>query len=67
MNYYSNRESAECGKVQEAVPAIVAATVRVYNEIRAELLPTPSRSHYTFNLRDVARVVQARSSHCRLS
>ena len=53
--------------MQEAVPAIVASTVRVYNEIRAELLPTPSRSHYTFNLRDVARVVQARSSHCRLS
>ena len=37
---------------------VVAATVELYNAIRAELLPTPSKSHYIFNLRDVARVVQ---------
>eukprot|EP00898_Chlorokybus_atmophyticus_P004944 jgi/Chlat1/5450/Chrsp36S00417 len=37
---------------------IVAGTIMVYNAIRAELLPTPSRSHYTFNLRDLAKVVQ---------
>jgi dynein heavy chain len=44
--------------VQIAVPGIVAATLHVYNAIRAELLPTPSKSHYTFNLRDMAKVVQ---------
>ncbi len=37
---------------------MVSATVRLYNLIRAELLPTPSRSHYTFNLRDLSKVVQ---------
>lgn len=36
----------------------MSATVRLYNLIRAELLPTPSRSHYTFNLRDLSKVVQ---------
>jgi dynein heavy chain, axonemal len=44
--------------VQKAVAGIVAATIHVYNAIRAELLPTPSKSHYTFNLRDMAKVVQ---------
>ncbi|KAJ3073482.1 Dynein heavy chain 1, axonemal [Podochytrium sp. JEL0797] len=37
---------------------IVAASIHIYNTIRAELLPTPAKSHYTFNLRDLAKVVQ---------
>ncbi|GBF98747.1 dynein heavy chain axonemal [Raphidocelis subcapitata] len=40
------------------VDQLVAATTSVYNAIRADLLPTPSKSHYTYNLRDVAKVVQ---------
>ncbi len=36
----------------------MASTIEIYNSIRAELLPTPSRSHYTFNLRDLSKVVQ---------
>jgi dynein heavy chain len=36
----------------------VTSTIEVYNSIRAALLPTPSKSHYTFNLRDMARVMQ---------
>jgi dynein heavy chain len=37
---------------------LVVATVQMYNAIRAELLPTPNKSHYTFNLRDMGKVVQ---------
>ena len=37
---------------------IVGATTTVYNSIRVHLLPTPSKSHYTFNLRDIAKVIQ---------
>ena len=37
---------------------VVGATIDAYKESIANLLPTPSKSHYTFNLRDVARVVQ---------
>jgi dynein heavy chain len=39
---------------------LIAATLGVYAAAAAHLRPTPKRSHYTFNLRDCARVVQAR-------
>jgi len=44
--------------VASVAPAIVAATVDLYDTIKLELLPTPSKSHYQFNLRDMGRVVQ---------
>lgn len=41
-----------------AAVQLVLATVQLYNAIRTELLPTPNKSHYTFNLRDMGKVVQ---------
>ena len=37
---------------------IVSGTIQIYETITAELLPTPAKSHYTFNLRDLAKVFQ---------
>ena len=37
---------------------LVQATLEIYDKISTELLPTPAKSHYTFNLRDVSKVFQ---------
>ena len=38
--------------------ALVAATLEIYNTIKKELLPTPAKSHYTYNMRDLSKVWQ---------
>lgn len=37
---------------------LVDATIDIYRTIQRELLPTPSKSHYLFNLRDLSKVFQ---------
>lgn len=37
---------------------ITLATIAIYRSVSRELLPTPSKSHYLFNTRDLAKIIQ---------
>ncbi|KAJ3024564.1 UNVERIFIED_CONTAM: Dynein heavy chain 2, axonemal [Siphonaria sp. JEL0065] len=37
---------------------ITQATIEIYNTVIAQLLPTPAKIHYLFNLRDISKVFQ---------
>ena len=44
--------------VRKLSPTLVNCCVELYGLIKKELLPTPRKIHYTYNLRDIARVFQ---------
>lgn len=48
-------------EVRALAGGLIGATLAVYGAAAAHLRPTPARCHYTFNLRDFARVVQVRA------
>lgn len=45
--------------LQELLKEMLALTVRLYRAISWRLLPVPSRPHYIFNMRHVARIFQS--------
>jgi dynein heavy chain len=53
MNYFFAKFNEE---VRQIIPQLIQTVLYVYNTVRLEMLPTPSKSHYTFNLRDISKV-----------
>jgi dynein heavy chain len=56
MNWYL--EPSLPDPIRALSAPIVTATMEVYKTALAKLLPTPTKSHYIFNLRDFSRVIQ---------
>uniref|UniRef100_A0A8C3IXY3 Dynein axonemal heavy chain 6 n=1 Tax=Chrysemys picta bellii TaxID=8478 RepID=A0A8C3IXY3_CHRPI len=44
--------------VKQTATSIVDAAVEIYQRMSIDLLPTPAKSHYVFNLRDLSKCVQ---------
>ena len=42
----------------DRVVPLVESSIRLFQTLKSMLLPTPSKSHYTFNSRDLAKVFQ---------
>jgi hypothetical protein len=47
-----------CSQVKPLADPITSATIAIYRAVSRELLPTPSKSHYLFNTRDLAKIIQ---------
>ena len=43
-------------KIADVCDGIVESTQAIFNGVASNLRPTPSKSHYTFNLRDISKV-----------
>ena len=57
FDWHFNRFDFSVSLKQLAVP-LVESTMKVYQWSVENLLPTPAKTHYTFNLRDFSKVVQ---------
>jgi dynein heavy chain len=57
QNWYFTTANSFSADVAKLTPKLVKATLSVYQAVMKEMLPTPTKSHYTFNLRDFARVM----------
>jgi dynein heavy chain len=55
LDGFTSQFSREIKKLSKP---IVGSTIEIFYEISESMLPTPSKAHYTFNLRDVSKVFQ---------
>ena len=56
QTWYFTVANSFVGDVAKLSGKLVSATLEVYQAVIKEMLPTPTKSHYVFNLRDFARV-----------
>jgi len=56
QNFFANNGFPE--DVTELHESLVHSTITIFNNCLRDLRPTPAKMHYTFNLRDVAKVFQ---------
>jgi dynein heavy chain len=56
---------AQFAPVLDLVHTLTATTIELWSKVRTKMLPTPSRFHYIFNMRDLSRIFQG-VLHCPL-
>ena len=43
-------------EIKTLIPELINTNLIIFNKVKSDLLPTPTKSHYTFNLRDINKV-----------
>lgn len=60
LDWYFRKEFISMQAITSLRDKVVESTIELYTKIQnsKELLPTPAKSHYTYNLRDISKVFQ---------
>jgi dynein heavy chain, axonemal len=53
-----NQNPSYSGGIKSMRDNIVNNTITIYKMIQEQFRPTPAKSHYTYNLRDVSKIFQ---------
>lgn len=56
--FLKNASPSYPGEISSMKQGIVSNTITIYKLIQQKFRPTPAKSHYTYNLRDVSKVFQ---------
>ena len=54
--FLSNNNPSFSKTIQNQKDSIISNTLTIYRQISEKFKPTPAKSHYTYNLRDVSKV-----------
>lgn len=57
-HFLCNQKNPFSAGVTQMKNNIVTATIEIYQQMQVSFKPTPAKSHYTYNLRDVSKVFQ---------
>ncbi|CAB4069325.1 DNAH [Lepeophtheirus salmonis] len=57
ISFHFQKKNYELAVANLALP-LIEASLSVYKEVLKDFLPTPTKCHYVYNLRDFARVIQ---------
>jgi dynein axonemal heavy chain len=58
LRHMRTGDSVDATPLVHSTQAIVHGSIEMYHELSAQMLPTPNKSHYTFNMRDLSKVFQ---------
>lgn len=57
-NFMQHDKPAYGSPITASKDKLVAGTISIYQQLATEFRPTPAKSHYLYNLRDVSKVFQ---------
>lgn len=55
-HYFNFQKNGFTSEVLPIIDSIVQSTINLYRSAFIHLAPTPAKSHYIFNLRDISKV-----------